>query len=807
MLLASTNPLILQTLITPAMGDSSKPGTLSKLGKIFGKSQTNLSTIKQQQQQQQHLEKQKEANGNRLRQLTLLSPPPLPPSSSQVPKQAERPQTKLLLPSPVTSTRSNVPTEVLSSRPPTPIEEEEPKQLQQQALQNDEDYILSQIENDEVTPLRNIKQPQPLQPPPPPSSSSSAFAKTPPTPATPALPPPSSSPSPSSSSSSSPSSSSLPRVLNGNELSSTNSSPKLASARSASPINHNNGANNISNTLSATTSPTLMVSLDQRLKRQGSTNSNIPQPIAPLDTNKVPTITSSSSSSASGRTSPAVSRSSSRKVISTKPLQKTTPGLLAKHKNESMTSLVSGSGSSAQPQSLQTSLQNLPRFVMLENGNHEHHLRSAKRHEKLSNMLKDLLGAKKLRDGAKSAVPDLLHGAMQQSTSQLLQQQPQQQQQSQQGTSSPRPPTLFAGLVNQVKNHTSPYHHPGTADTVNKDAHATSTTTSTSATATGPDCRSFVEKYGRCQEVIGRGSFGVVRISHKKVDASNVNDSTATVSSSASSSGTQEKLYAVKEFKRKPNENEKKYNRRLTSEFCISSSLKHINIIDTLDLLKDAKGDYCEVMEFCSGGDLYTLIIALGKLEYAEADCFFKQLIRGVNYMHNMGVAHRDLKPENLLLTQTGVLKITDFGNSECFKMAWETDIQFSEGVCGSSPYIAPEEFNQESFDPRCVDIWSCGVIYMAMRTGRQLWKLADPSKDEFFEEYLVKRKDASGYEPIENLKRARCRNVIYSILDPKPERRITGKQILNSEWGREIKVCEAGEGHHLLENGSAGSS
>ena len=84
----------------------------------------------------------------------------------------------------------------------------------------------------------------------------------------------------------------------------------------------------------------------------------------------------------------------------------------------------------------------------------------------------------------------------------------------------------------------------------------------------------------------------------------------------------------------------------------------------------------------------------------------------------------------------------------------------------------------------------------MAMRTGRQLWKLADPKKDEFFEEYLVKRKESSGYEPIESLKRARCRNVIYSILDPKPERRITGKQILSSEWGREIKVCEAGEGH-----------
>lgn len=379
-----------------------------------------------------------------------------------------------------------------------------------------------------------------------------------------------------------------------------------------------------------------------------------------------------------------------------------------------------------------------PRFKMFEDGSHEHNLRAARRQDKISNMLKDLLGAKKLRNEAKSAVPNILLP---------------------QGKAEDKPPTLFAGLVNQVKNESKVVPEKDTE-------------------FSQQDCRSFVQKYGHCQEVIGRGSFGVVRISHKKSDVKDANQ--------------EEALYAVKEFRRKPNESEKKYSRRLTSEFCISSSLKHINIIDTLDLLKDAKGDYCEVMEFCLGGDLYTLIIAAGKLEYAEADCLFKQLIRGVNYMHDMGVAHRDLKPENLLLTQQGVLKITDFGNGECFRMAWEKEIHLSEGVCGSSPYIAPEEFTQKEFDPRCVDIWSCGVIYMAMRTGRQLWKVAN-SKDEFFEEYIQKRKNASGYEPIESLKRARCRNVIYSILDPIADRRITGKQILNSEWGREIVVCAAG--------------
>jgi protein-serine/threonine kinase len=41
---------------------------------------------------------------------------------------------------------------------------------------------------------------------------------------------------------------------------------------------------------------------------------------------------------------------------------------------------------------------------------------------------------------------------------------------------------------------------------------------------------------------------------------------------------------------------------------------------------------------------------------------------------------------------------------------------------------------------------------------------------------------------------KARCRNVLYSILDPNPSRRLTARQVLNSQWGLEIKVCTAGK-------------
>ncbi|CAG8590866.1 9810_t:CDS:2 [Acaulospora morrowiae] len=302
---------------------------------------------------------------------------------------------------------------------------------------------------------------------------------------------------------------------------------------------------------------------------------------------------------------------------------------------------------------------------------------------------------------------------------------------------------------------------------------------------------SLSEKYGKPQEIIGKGAFGVVRIAHKtepKVPG--------------------EKLFAVKEFKRRSNEPPKKYIKRLTSEFCISSSLHHINVIDTIDLLQDTQGNYCEVMEYCAGGDLYSLIASHEKLEQEEADCFFGQLINGVKYLHDSGVAHRDLKPENLLLTLSGCLKITDFGNGECFRMAWETKAHMSRGVCGSEPYIAPEEFTQDWFDPRLVDIWACGIIYMGMITGRHLWRVAKENEDNNFKVYIEARAHGEYLAPFQKLTNGR-RRVMTNIIEPNPKKRITTEQIIEDQWFSRINICYKSPtlNHNLSKNMSCGAN
>lgn len=323
------------------------------------------------------------------------------------------------------------------------------------------------------------------------------------------------------------------------------------------------------------------------------------------------------------------------------------------------------------------------RFWTNEDGTHEHHLKVAKRQEKLSDMFQNLMLGKKKGESHED-----------------------------------QPLSLMSNWVDVMRNE--------------KEKLAEQKNSANSMPQT------LVQKYGKCQEVVGRGAFGIVRVAHKQ----DPKDS------------KREQLYAVKEFKQRPGESAKRYQKRLTSEFCISSSMQHPNVITTLDLLQDEKGTYCEVMEYCSGGDLYTLVLAAGQLEVVEADCFFKQLMRGVEYMHEMGVAHRDLKPENLLLTSHGSIKITDFGNGECFRMAWEKEAHMTAGLCGSAPYIAPEEYVDKEFDPRAVDVWACGIIYMAMRTGRHLWRVAQKGEDEFFDRYLEDRKEEEGYRPIEVLRR-----------------------------------------------------
>ena len=72
-------------------------------------------------------------------------------------------------------------------------------------------------------------------------------------------------------------------------------------------------------------------------------------------------------------------------------------------------------------------------------------------------------------------------------------------------------------------------------------------------------------------------------------------------------------------------------------------------------------------------------------------------------------------QPENLLIDAQGMVKITDFGVSDVFRMCWEKTTHLSKGLCGSEPYIAPEQFEQKEYDARLVDVWAVAIVFYCL--------------------------------------------------------------------------------------------
>ncbi|KGK39588.1 hypothetical protein JL09_g1317 [Pichia kudriavzevii] len=337
----------------------------------------------------------------------------------------------------------------------------------------------------------------------------------------------------------------------------------------------------------------------------------------------------------------------------------------------------------------------------------------------------------------------------------------------------------------------------------------------------------MAQKYGHIEGVIGKGSYGTVCISSKTVNNTQV-------------------FYAIKQIKRKQGESLRHFGNRVTSEFMISSSLTHQAVINVYDLMVDPISlTYSEIMEFIPCGDLFSLISNTNGLNIVECDCFFKQILNAITYLHSVGVSHNDLKVENLLLTRKGQLKITDFGTSAVFKTAWENEVQLSLGACGSERYVAPEQYIKDlEYDPRLGDVWSLGVIYLTMYYGKYSWeasKLDDESFTRYVEtraKYDYSRKSTTrahqflclrrgAYPPIENIKGGiqhtwvskggvrdgnsreneeelindSRRYVLYNILNPDPTFRMRTYQIWQSEWIKNFRVCDAGRGYVSYDN------
>lgn len=152
-----------------------------------------------------------------------------------------------------------------------------------------------------------------------------------------------------------------------------------------------------------------------------------------------------------------------------------------------------------------------------------------------------------------------------------------------------------------------------------------------------------------------------------------------------------------------------------SEELALHSRLgSHPNIVNLVDSFETDAHVYL-VLEFCPRGDLYEAIrIGHGPLETEHVRRFMLELVDAVAYAHAKGIYHRDIKPENIFLTQSGSMKLGDFGLSTTDEWTYETTV-------GSDRYMSPEQYDSAGagYSPAQADIWAIGICLLNILFSR----------------------------------------------------------------------------------------
>ncbi len=155
---------------------------------------------------------------------------------------------------------------------------------------------------------------------------------------------------------------------------------------------------------------------------------------------------------------------------------------------------------------------------------------------------------------------------------------------------------------------------------------------------------------------------------------------------------------------------------RFRREALAAARLVHPNIVQVFDFGFDASHhQHFIVMEHVAGRSCAELLRDRGHLDVEPALNIVTQACRGLEYAHRNGVVHRDVKPGNLLVSDTDVVKLADFGIA---RAADQSSITQVGSVLGTAAYLAPEQARGDEAGPRA-DIYSLGVVTYQLMSGR----------------------------------------------------------------------------------------
>jgi serine/threonine protein kinase len=163
-----------------------------------------------------------------------------------------------------------------------------------------------------------------------------------------------------------------------------------------------------------------------------------------------------------------------------------------------------------------------------------------------------------------------------------------------------------------------------------------------------------------------------------------------------------------------PEDQIQNYRERFFTEAQAAGSLIHPNIVAIHDA--GLEGNSCYIsMEFVEGGNLINFCSKDKLLPLDKIVDITAKICEALDFAHQQGIIHQDIKPANIMITQRGIVKITDFGVAKLPR----TDLAESGGIIGSPAYMAPEMLRDGLATMRS-DLFSLGVTLYELLTGEQ---------------------------------------------------------------------------------------
>ncbi len=159
---------------------------------------------------------------------------------------------------------------------------------------------------------------------------------------------------------------------------------------------------------------------------------------------------------------------------------------------------------------------------------------------------------------------------------------------------------------------------------------------------------------------------------------------------------------------------------RFRREAQSAAGLNHPSIVSVYDTGEDPGPDGTAqpfiVMEFVEGRTLRDIIKSQGALPVRRAMEIAADVCGALDFSHRNGIVHRDIKPANVMITESGAVKVMDFGIARAVADNAATVTQ-TANVIGTAQYLSPEQARGEAVDARS-DVYSTGCLLYELVTG-----------------------------------------------------------------------------------------